>query len=73
MIVGDPRSQQVIAAYQRHKLSISAFSHIRQLLQQFERDRDIDRRIAWYGISITVAILVGALLGHFASVQATAL
>ena len=57
----DPRSERVIAAYKRHKLSISALRHIRNLLQQFERERDFDRRAAWYGVGILVAVLAFAI------------
>ncbi len=69
MMDDDPRSARVIAAYKRHKLSISALCHIRQLLQQFERDREFDRRFAWYGIAIIVAILAFAALSHLGAGQ----
>ena len=66
-----PRSERVIAAYKRHKLSISALRHIRNLLRQFERDRALDRRFAWYGIAIIVAVLAFAALSRLASGQIT--
>jgi len=66
MMDGDPRSARVIAAYKRHKLSISALHHIRELLQQFEHEREFDRRVAWYGAAIIVAVLAYAAFSQFA-------
>ena len=62
MITGEPRSAQVIAAYKRHKLSISALCRIHRLLQEFERERALDRRLAGYGVAIIVAVLALAAL-----------
>jgi len=64
MIAGDSRSEQVIAAYKRHKLAVSALRHIRQLLQEFEQQRCLDRRLAWCGVAIIVALLAFAALNR---------
>ncbi len=64
MISGDSRSEQVIAAYRRHKLAISAARHIQRILQEFERERALDRRFAWYGAAIIAALLLCALLSR---------
>jgi len=65
----DPRSARVIAAYKRHKLSVSALCHIRHLLRQFERDRALDRQFAWYGVAIVVALLALAAFSRLAGGQ----
>ncbi len=59
------RSEQVVSAYKRHKLAISALHRIRQILGGFERERAADRRLAWVGIAIIVAMLALALLTRF--------
>ena len=66
---GDPRSEQVISAYKQHKLSRNALYRIRQLLQKFERERAFDRRLAWYGVAIIVALLAFAVLSRFGAQQ----
>jgi len=65
MTGGEPRSEQVISAYKQHKLSRSALHRIRQLLLKFEHERAFDRRLAWYGVAIIVALLVIAAVSRF--------
>ena len=67
MIAGDPRSEQVISAYKRHKLSHNALYRIRQLLQQFEREREFDRRVARYGVAIILAVLLFSAITLFSA------
>ena len=69
MSAGDQRSEQVISAYKRHKLSRNALYRIRQLLQKFERERAFDRRLAWYGVAIIVVLLVFAAISRFNAEQ----
>jgi len=69
MMDGKRRSARVIEAYKQHKLSISALCHIRRLLQQFERERELDKRFAWYGIAIIVALLAFATLSRLGAGQ----
>jgi len=71
MMDANPRSAQVIAAYRQHKLSVSALSHIRQLLQQFERERQFDRVAARYGLAIIVAVLAFAAINWLSAGQVT--
>ena len=69
MSVDDRRSEQVIAAYKRHKLSRNALYRIGQLLQGFECERAFDRHLAWYGVAIIVALLAFAALSRLRAEQ----
>jgi len=51
------RSEQVIKAYKRHKLSVSALHHIRRMLRGFEQERAADRRLALIGVVVILAML----------------
>jgi sterol desaturase/sphingolipid hydroxylase (fatty acid hydroxylase superfamily) len=60
MTADDSRSEQVIEAYKRHKLSISALHRIRRLLQEFENQRIIDRKLGLFGIVVILSLLAVA-------------
>ena len=60
MAAGDSRSEQVVTAYKRHKLTVSALHHIRRMLEGFERERATDRRLALLGIGAILFLLAAA-------------
>jgi hypothetical protein len=55
MVYDSSRSGQVVTAYKRHKFAISTLHQGRRILQNFERERALDRRLTWVGIAIIVA------------------
>jgi hypothetical protein len=57
MQTDEPRSEQVITAYKRHKLAISALHHVRRLLLGFEQDRIANRRLALFGLFVILLVL----------------
>ena len=66
MATDDSRSEQVIKAYKRHKLAISALHHVRRMLWGFEQERAVDRRLALVGVFVillTLAIAAWLWLG----------
>lgn len=56
----DSRSEQVVTAYKRHKLAVSALHHIRRMLDGFERERQTDRRLALFGMVLILVFVVAA-------------
>ena len=58
------RSEQVIENYKKRKLAVNAMRRIHDLIEGFERDRVIDRRIARYGL-LVLALVVGVSLYFF--------
>lgn len=52
------RSEQVIEGYRKHKLAASALASIYQLIQGFEQERVVDRRLAVIGM-LGILALVG--------------
>ncbi len=52
------RSEQVIEGYKKHKLAASALARIHELIQGFEQERVVDRRLAVIGL-LGVLVLVG--------------
>ena len=66
MKADNSRSDQVIEAYKRHKLSVSALHHIRRMLREFDRERAADRKLAIVGVVVIVslfAVMVWLWLG----------
>ena len=66
------RRRRAIAAPRRRpsirdKLSRNALLRIHKLLQQFERERAFDRRLAWFGIAIISMVLVIAIIARFSA------
>ena len=57
MATDESRSEQVITAYKRHKLAISALHHVRRVLRGFEEERSVDRRLAIAGVVAIVSLL----------------
>ena len=57
MTTDESRSEQVITAYKRHKLAISALHHVRRMLRGFDEDRAADRRLAIVGVVVIVSLL----------------
>ena len=51
------RSDQVIDRYQQHKISASVYAQIKALLMKFEVEDAADRRMAWIGLGIAVALV----------------
>ena len=56
----ESRSEQVVTAYKRHKLAVSALHHIHRILHGFERERETDRRLALFGVSIILFLIAAA-------------
>ena len=52
MAADESRSEQVVTAYKKHKLAVSALHHIRRMLQGFEQERAADWRLALYGVGM---------------------
>ena len=52
------RSEQVIEGYKKHKLAASALAGIHELIQSFEQERVVDRRLAVIGL-LGILLLVG--------------
>jgi hypothetical protein len=65
MTADDSRSEQVIEAYKRHKLSVSALHHIRRTLHEFDRQRATDCRLAIFGVIVIVTLLAVAAWWFF--------
>ena len=57
MQTDESRSEQVITAYMRHKLAISALHHVRRLLRGFEQERVANRRLAVFGLCVILLVL----------------
>lgn len=56
----DPsRSEQVIENYKKRKLASAALHRIHQIIEGFEQDRLTDRRLAWIGIGLLLALIAG--------------
>lgn len=54
------RSSQVVEKFKQEKLNISILARIQQLLHRFEADNRVDRRLAWLGVILLIAVaLVG--------------
>jgi len=51
-------SEQVIEGYKKHKLAASALARIDEMIQSFEQDRAVDRRLAVIGL-LGILVLVG--------------
>ena len=56
------RSEQVVEGYKQHKLTASAFREIQRLLQEFEKAREDDKRVAVVGAIVIIALLAAAAL-----------
>lgn len=67
----ESRSEQVVEAYKKRKLSISAFHRIQALIEEFEQQRKDDIRWAWIGVALIVAIVATALILFFGTEQVT--
>ena len=64
-------SEEVVERYQRHKLSVSVYAQIKALLEKFEAEDAADRRIAWIGLGIVVALVAASVYVFFSSSQIT--
>jgi hypothetical protein len=51
------RSDQVVTNYRQHKMSASVYARIKELLMKFEADSAADRRMAWIGLGIALALV----------------
>jgi len=60
------RSEQVVEHYKKHKLVISALRKIQSLILGFEKDREIDARIASIGL-VLILMLVAIVVYFFLS------
>ena len=55
------RSEQVVKDYKKHKLAHSALRRIHDLIEGFEQDRLIDRKLARIGLVVIVLLIVVGL------------
>jgi len=51
------RSNKVIDRYRQHKISASVYAQIKALLKNFEAEDVADKRLAWIGIGIALALV----------------
>lgn len=54
------RSEQVVEAYKKHKLSASAMRRIHELIHGFDEDKASDRRLALIGVVLLAVLLAVA-------------
>lgn len=47
--------------YKQNKINIGVIARIRQLLQKFEKEEMLDRKLAWIGIFVLLALLLVAI------------
>ncbi len=59
--MNDEQSCQVVEKYKQEKINTSILARIQQLIQKFEEDAIVDRRIAWIGISILIVLIAIAI------------
>ncbi|MCP4430571.1 MAG: hypothetical protein GY806_06295 [Gammaproteobacteria bacterium] len=59
--MNDEQSCQVVEKYKQEKINTSILARIQQLIQKFEEDAIVDRRIAWIGISILMVLIAIAI------------
>ena len=55
------RSNQGIDHYQQHKISASVYAQIKALLMKFEAEDAADRRMAWIGLAIALALVAASV------------
>jgi len=60
------RSEQVVEDYKKRKLARSALRRIHDLIEGFEQDRLIDRKLARIGLVVIVLLIVAGLYLVFA-------
>jgi hypothetical protein len=60
------RSETVVEAYKQRKLSLSAMRRIHELIEGFEQERAIDKRLAGAGL-LAILLLLGISLYFFMS------
>ena len=63
MTTDSDRSERVVADFKKRKLAASALARIHEIIQGFEQDRIVDRRMARIGIVIILAVL--AIAAYF--------
>ena len=56
------RSEQVVNNYRQHKVSVSVYARIKELLMKFEADSAADRRMARIGGLIIALALLAMVL-----------
>ena len=65
------RSEQVVDRYQQHKMSASVYAQIKALLMKFEADDAADRRMAWIGLGVALAVVASATYFFVTGTQIT--
>ena len=65
------RSDQVIDHYQQHKISASVYAQIKSLLKKFEAEDAADRRMAWIGLGIALALVAAGVFVFVGGSQIT--
>lgn len=65
------RSEQVVEAYKRRKLAVSALRGMRELVHGCERDRSVDARLARIGVALVLVVLATAAWLYFSGDRIT--
>ncbi len=58
------RPEQVVNNYRQHKISVSVYARIKELLMKFDADSAADRRMAWIGL-LVFAFGIAASVAYF--------
>lgn len=65
------RSEQVVNNYRQHKLSISVYARIKDLLKKFEAEDAANKRMVWIGLGIALALVAVSVLVFVSGSQIT--
>lgn len=65
------RSDQVVDHYQQHKISASVYAQIKALLKNFEAEDAANRRMAWIGLGIALALVAFSVYVFVSGSQVT--
>ena len=55
------RSEQVVEDYKKRKLARSALRRIHDIIEGFERDRVIDRKLAGIGLLVIILLIAAGI------------
>ena len=66
------RSEEVVKSFKQRKLALSAMRRIHELLEGFEQERAIDKRLAGVGL-LVILLLIGISLFFFMSAHSVTL
>ena len=58
----DTRSEEVVSAFKRDKLARSAYRQVQRIIDDWELERETDRRLARVGVLVIGVLVVFAIL-----------